>query len=53
MHYEGFLVDGTVFDSSIARGEPIEFPLSGVIPGWSEGVQLMSPGKKRNAYFCF
>jgi FKBP-type peptidyl-prolyl cis-trans isomerase FklB len=46
VHYEGRLVDGTVFDSSIARGEPIEFPLSGVIAGWTEGLQLMAPGKK-------
>lgn len=46
VHYKGTLLDGTVFDSSYERGEPIEFPLSGVIPGWSEGVQLMKVGSK-------
>ncbi len=46
VHYEGTLIDGTVFDSSIQRGEPISFPLSGVIPGWTEGVQLMSVGSR-------
>lgn len=46
VHYEGKLIDGTIFDSSIARGEPIEFPLSGVIAGWTEGLQLMKEGGK-------
>ncbi len=46
VHYEGRLVNGTVFDSSYQRGEPIEFPLNAVIPGWTEGVQLMSEGDK-------
>lgn len=46
VHYQGYLVDGTKFDSSVDRGEPITFPLNGVIPGWTEGVQLMSVGSK-------
>jgi len=46
VHYEGTLIDGTVFDSSYKRGEAIEFPLNGVIKGWTEGVQLMSVGSK-------
>jgi len=44
VHYTGTLTDGTKFDSSHDRGEPISFPLGGVIPGWTEGLQLMSPG---------
>jgi|OM-RGC.v1.012819950 FKBP-type peptidyl-prolyl cis-trans isomerases 1 len=46
VHYEGRLITGEVFDSSLQRGEPVSFPLNGVIPGWSEGVQLMKPGAK-------
>jgi FKBP-type peptidyl-prolyl cis-trans isomerase len=46
VHYEGKLLDGTVFDSSIARGQPVSFPLNGVIPGWTEGLQLMKVGDK-------
>lgn len=46
VHYEGKLVDGTVFDSSIRRGEPASFPLAGVIPCWTEAVPLMKVGGK-------
>ena len=46
VHYEGTLIDGTVFDSSYQRGESISFPLNGVIKGWTEGLQLMSIGSK-------
>lgn len=46
VHYHGTLLDGSVFDSSVDRGEPITFPLNGVISGWTEGVQLMPVGSK-------
>jgi len=45
-HYEGMLIDGTMFDSSVQRGEPATFPLNGVIAGWTEGLQLMKEGAK-------
>ena len=46
VHYTGKLIDGTVFDSSVERGEPATFPLNKVIPGWTEGLQLMSEGSE-------
>ncbi|WP_278440781.1 FKBP-type peptidyl-prolyl cis-trans isomerase [Pseudomonas oryzihabitans] len=50
VHYEGKLVDGTVFDSSIKRGTPIDLPVNGVIPGWVEALQLMHVGEKIKLY---
>lgn len=50
VHYHGTLVDGTVFDSSVERGMPAEFPVGAVIPGWVEGLQLMSVGAKYRFY---
>jgi peptidylprolyl isomerase len=50
VHYSGWTTDGEMFDSSITRGQPITFPLNGVIPGWTEGVQLMVEGEKRRLW---
>jgi FKBP-type peptidyl-prolyl cis-trans isomerase len=50
VHYTGKLIDGTVFDSSVERGQPVKFPLNGVIQGWTEGLQLMKPGAKYMLY---
>lgn len=49
-HYHGTLIDGTVFDSSVDRGEPAEFPVNGVIAGWTEALQLMPVGSKWRLY---
>ncbi|TKG95944.1 FKBP-type peptidyl-prolyl cis-trans isomerase [Puteibacter caeruleilacunae] len=49
-HYHGTLIDGTVFDSSVQRGEPATFPVNGVIKGWVEALQLMSVGSKWKLY---
>lgn len=53
VHYEGRLIDGTVFDSSYERGQPATFPLSGVIPGWTEGLQYLKVGGKAELYIPF
>ncbi|MFM2482909.1 FKBP-type peptidyl-prolyl cis-trans isomerase [Celerinatantimonas sp. YJH-8] len=50
VHYHGTLVDGTVFDSSVQRGQPIEFPVNGVIKGWTEALQNMKVGDKWKLY---
>ncbi|CNJ65713.1 peptidylprolyl isomerase [Yersinia enterocolitica] len=50
VHYTGRLVDGTVFDSSVERGQPAEFPVSGVIPGWIEALSMMPVGSKWKLY---
>lgn len=53
VHYTGTLLNGTKFDSSVDRGEPAEFPLNGVIRGWTEGVQLMPVGSKFKFYIPY
>jgi FKBP-type peptidyl-prolyl cis-trans isomerase len=53
VHYTGTLIDGTKFDSSVDRGVPAEFPLNGVISGWTEGLQLMSEGDKFQFYIPY
>ncbi len=50
VHYTGWTTDGNMFDSSVVRGEPATFPLNRVIPGWTEGLQLMVPGEKRRLW---
>ena len=52
-HYHGTLIDGTVFDSSVDRGESISFPVNGVIPGWTEALQLMPVGSKWKLYIPY
>ena len=52
-HYEGTFADGGIFDSSYKRGEPAEFPLGGVIKGWTEGLQLMGEGAKYELYLPY
>ncbi|NUN14346.1 MAG: FKBP-type peptidyl-prolyl cis-trans isomerase [Myxococcales bacterium] len=47
VHYTGWTTDGKAFDSSVARGQPAQFPLNRVIPGWTEGLQLMVEGEER------
>jgi FKBP-type peptidyl-prolyl cis-trans isomerase len=50
VHYEGWLIDGEVFDSSYARGEPAEFPVNRLIPAWTEALQMMRPGDQWEIY---
>lgn len=53
VHYHGSLVDGNVFDSSVDRGQPAEFPVGGVIPGWTEALQLMTEGSKYRLFIPY
>lgn len=53
VHYTGSLIDGKKFDSSVDRGEPLTFPLNAVIPGWTEGLQLMDEGSKYMLYIPY
>ncbi|MDM7862253.1 FKBP-type peptidyl-prolyl cis-trans isomerase [Alteromonas sp. ASW11-36] len=53
VHYRGTFIDGSEFDSSYSRGEPISFPLNGVIRGWTEGLQLMKVGSKHRLYIPY
>jgi FKBP-type peptidyl-prolyl cis-trans isomerase FklB len=53
VHYHGSLVSGDVFDSSVDRGQPAEFPVGGVIPGWTEALQLMTEGTKWRLYIPY
>lgn len=53
VHYHGTLLDGTVFDSSVERGQPATFPVNGVIAGWTEALQLMVPGDKWKLYIPY
>ena len=53
VHYTGKLIDGTTFDSSVDRGQPITFALNEVIPGWTEGLQLMDEGSKYMLYIPY
>lgn len=50
IHYSGWTTDGRMFDSSVTRGEPVEFPLARVVPGFSQGIQLMTAGEKRRLW---
>lgn len=50
VHYKGMLIDGTEFDSSYSRGQPVTFPLGNVIPGWTEGLQLLKAGGQAKLY---
>jgi FKBP-type peptidyl-prolyl cis-trans isomerase FklB len=52
VHYRGHLIDGTVFDSSYERGQPVSFPVNGVIKGWQEALQLMKPGAKYQLFIA-